>query len=355
MANLQSYGFVDLEDLASQRVATVGVEVINTAVMDSVDAWQAELDGILENFVDRVTWAKRKYWLPSAGTLQPLDQHGNPKPRIPSGNYDIGLPIQGGGDAWGDNRVSRAMMTVQEADRFTAMVLQADTDWMIRHILAAWFTNTSWVYPDEIEGNVTVMPLANNDTVTYVRRNGLATIDTHFLAQANAIGNSDNPFPTIYTELSEHPSNSGPFVAYVNGTLATSVAALANFREVGDPDIEMGADSDRLVGQLANGFGDEILGKVDKMWIVQWDRLPDNYIPWAALGNSSKPFAMREYDAAELQGFFPEFHNIDGNRHLNKFIRLTGFGAQNRVAAGVTRIGNGTYAIPTGFTAPLPV
>ena len=34
--------------------------------------------------------------------------------------------------------------------------------------------------------------------------------ETHYLAQANPIDNSNNPFPTIYNELIEHPGNGGP-------------------------------------------------------------------------------------------------------------------------------------------------
>jgi hypothetical protein len=36
-------------------------------------------------------------------------------------------------------------------------------------------------------------------------------------------------------------------------------------------------------------------------------------------------------------------------------IRYAGFGVLNRVAAMITRVGNASYAIPSGFTAPLPV
>ena len=43
--------------------------------------------------------------LGSGGTLQPLDEWGNPLPVKDEGVYDVAFPIQGGGTAWGDNRV----------------------------------------------------------------------------------------------------------------------------------------------------------------------------------------------------------------------------------------------------------
>jgi hypothetical protein len=38
-----------------------------------------------------------------------------------------------------------------------------------------------------------------------------------------------------------------------------------------------------------------------------------------------------------------------------RFIRYAGFGAYNRVGALSFRIGNGAYAIPTGYSTPLAV
>jgi hypothetical protein len=164
-----------------------------------------------------VTFAKKRYKLPSGSTLQPLDQWGNPLPKQPSGSYEVALPIQGGGTAWGDNRVTRAKMTVADANDFTWMVMTEDMDWMARHVLAAIFTNITWTYTDDNDeiGDLTIQPLANNDSVVYTRKGGQSSTDNHFLAQANAISDTDNPFPTIKNELMEHPSNSGDVVSYV--------------------------------------------------------------------------------------------------------------------------------------------
>ena len=68
------------------------------------------------------------------------------------------------------------------------------------------------------------------------------------------------------------------------------------------------------------------------------------------------PFLKRrEYDAPEVQGLFSELHSPDGNTKIVRMLRYTGFGAFKRVAALVYRIGNGSYAIPSGYTAPLSV
>jgi len=230
--NIQTYGFVSLTDLASQRITDVPLPTIQTAIRESVVEHTRSLNALMSGMVRRITDYKMRYQLPAGGTLQPLDANGNPLPVTPTGIYDIAFPIQGAGTAWGNNRVSRAKMTVADADRFTLDAMDKDIDWMRRHVLAAIFTNTTWTYTDEEHGQLIVQPLANNDAVTYVRVGGAAQTDNHYLAQANAIGNgADNPFPAIYTALDEHPSNSGPYIAYVASNLVTSITALANFHE----------------------------------------------------------------------------------------------------------------------------
>jgi hypothetical protein len=362
--NNVAYGFVNLEYLFSQRIVTVSVETVQTAIQESLAEYTRQVDEMLSLLVQRTLDYKKRFQLPSGETLQPLDADGNPKPTLPTGVYDVAFPIQGGGTAWGDNRVSRAKMTIGDANRFTWQKMMADADWMRRHMLAALFTNTTWTYTDEAYGDLTVQPLANGDSVVYTLRNGNPVTDNHYLAQANAIGNSDNPFPAIYTELDEHPSNTGPYVAYVASDLVTSITALANFVEVQDPTIIYGSGTTVLnvnvdVDMTSRGgplvaFGDRLLGKVDGIYIVEWSSMPSGYMLIHASG-ANDVLGMREYPEPELQGFFPEFNSVDGNHQEYRMIRYAGFGVLNRVAAVVMRIGNGSYAIPSGYTAPLPV
>ena len=81
-------------------------------------------------------------------TISPLFSQACPAVKD-EGVYDVAFPIQGGGTAWGDNRVSRALMTVGEAQRLTMGMLRRDADWVRRHFLAALFDNTTWTFTDE--------------------------------------------------------------------------------------------------------------------------------------------------------------------------------------------------------------
>jgi hypothetical protein len=353
MANSTAYGFMTLKDLMKERVSD-NLPIVQSAINESIMEYQRESDAMLSILVQRVTEYSIRYQLPGSSTLQPLDQHGNPLPVLPSGYYDVAFPIQGAGTAWGNNRITRALMTIADANRFTLNVMNADLDWLARHILAALFTNTTWTWVDDDHGTLTDQPLANGDSVVYTRKGGTASTDNHYLATADAIADATNPYDNIYDELSEHPSNSGPYVAYIPTALKATTMALANFVEIGDPDIQQGTEVSTVRASLNQGFGDMVLGKTDNMWIVEWKRLPADIILAVAQG-ADPVVGMREYPSPALQGLFPEFQDVDGNRHLNKFLRFAGFGVLNRVGAVVQRIGNGSYAIPTGYSAPLAV
>ncbi len=358
-----TFGLLRTSDLYTQRVTTVGVTRVYDAVRSHVEEYTRVIAAMMAEIAERTTLAQEQIELPGDGTLQPLDEDGNPLPVLPSGSYQVAYPIQGGGTAWGTNRVSRELMTVEEAERNTMDAERRDADWLIRHLMAAIFDNATWTYKDKVGangakglGDIIVQPLANGDSVTYVRKGATApATDDHYLAQASAIADATNPFPNIEAELTEHPSNGNRrILVYVPTNLKDSIMGLDSFVGVQDPDV---SDPNSAVAtNVPNpGFGDEVLGyiKGTKCWIILWGFLPSSYMFAKVEGKAV--LKMREYPAASLQGFFPENANVDGNHLVTRMIRYCGFGVSDRVGALVMRIGNGSYAIPSGYDAPLPV
>ena len=356
-----AYGFISIEDLFNQRVQTVGPARVYTAVQQSAAEYTRVVNATLSEFAERTIDAQVQIELPGDGSLQPLDADGNPLPVSPSGKYTVAFPIQGGGTAWGTNRVTRALLTVEEANRNTLDALQKDADWNIRHLLAALFDNVAWTYEDKAGpggskgmGTITVQPLANNDSVLYVRKGGVApAADNHYLAQAAAIADATNPYETIETELLEHPSNTGRILCYIPTALKATTIALSTFKSVADPNVAY-TTTELATNVPQVGPGEEVLGYIEgtKCWIVLWSAMPSDII--LAKMEGKAVLKMREYPATELQGFFPETANVDGNHFVNRLLRYCGYGVHDRVGALVYRIGNAAYAIPTGYDAPLP-
>lgn len=355
--NTLAYGFTGLADIMGQRVGNTdnGTRQLQTAILDTAAEHNRQMEALLASLVMPTEKYTERYELPGTGTLQPLDEWGNPLPVKAAGYYDVAYPIQSGGTAWGDNRVSRALLTFEEANRRTVNCLEQDRDWMRRHIMAALFDDGTWSYTDPRNGTLTIQPLANGDTVTYPKRGGTSATDNHYLAQAATIADNANPYPTIYDELAEHPGNQGSdIVAYIASDLVATTSNLATFRDRPDANVQLADTVTRLSRTIDPGFGDQVLGYVSRVWVVEWGSLPSGYI-FAQARGADEVLAMRQYPDNSLQGLQPSGFSPDGNRQEYRFIRDAGFGVRNRVGGVAMLIGSGSYSTPSGLSTPLQV
>lgn len=351
------YGFQNLANLFDKRVNQVGWDVIGRAVDASIAEHNRQMSALLNLFATPTTKFKTRFTSPVAARLQPMDANGRARTIRPAGYYDVAFPLQQGAAAWGANFLARAEMTVKEANESTQTLTSADFRWIRDHVLAALYANASWSYnnQDDSVGALTIKGLANGDTDTYLIQTGAdaGTTDTHYLAQAAAIADATNPYPVIYDELTEHPENQGEVVCLIPSGLKATTTALASFYERPDPNIRPGSATSILAGDLGISIPGKLLGYADGCWIAEWKALPADYIVATTTGGE-RPLAMREKEAPELRGFIRADDRPDYPWYESQFIRIAGFGAWNRVGAVVYRIGNGSYAVPTNYTSPMP-
>lgn len=357
MANQVAYGFTNLKDMFADRVAEAGVDVIATAIQQSVDEHNRQIAALMGLFVTPVTKPQMRYKTPTAARLQPLDESGRARPIRVAGHYDVAFPLQAGGAAWGGTDVTIAKMTVEEANRYTLTLLSADARWMRDHVLAALFANASWTYTDDDDdvGSLTIKGPANGDTDVYLTMAGSDTgsTDTHFFAQAAGIADLTNPFPTIYDELIEHPENGGQVLALLPTNLKTTTRALTEFNALTDPNITPGATADRVAGGPGVDHPGELFGYTDsKVWLAEWRSMPNDYII-AVTSDGEAPLGMREDPEPELRGFKKVAERNDHPFIESQWRRRAGFGARNRVGVVVYRVGNGAYAVPTNYGSPM--
>ena len=360
MANQVLYGFQNLTHLFAERIDAQNVETVSTAIQQSVDEHNRQLSAITSLFLEQTTDFKIRYQTPVSSSLQPLDENGRARPILRAGYYDVAWPLQSAGTAWGTNRISRIKMTVEDANNITATMLSADFRWMRDHILAAMFYDaggdgTGWTYTDPQHGALNILGLADGDTQVYnvIAGADSGATDDHLLAQASSIDDSNNPFPTDYAEIMEHPENSGEVVSIIPTNLKASVEALATFYPISDPNLRSGSGVTELIGSLGTSVPGEVIGYVDKVWIVEWRSMVSNYMITVPT-QGPRPLRMRQYPEAELQGFRLVGQRNDHPFEESQWERHAGFGAWNRVGAVVRRVGNGTYQTPTGYSSPLP-
>lgn len=354
MANTVAYGFVPLAHMMNERIADGNVERVWQAIRDTAVEHTRQMNEMLGLFARRGTERQIRYMQPSSGTMQTIGPDGSPLPTRHEGYYDVAFPIIRGGDAWGDNRETRALMTVEEANRRMLTTQQRDAEWMRRHMLGAFFDNVDYTYADPLYGNLTVRSLANGDAVTYPNVSGTPAVDTHQGAQAADISDAATPFDDIYDELTEHPVNANAeIVVYTPQNLRADIRGLTDFVDVGDPDIRYGVNTDQVGSTIALGPGHRLLGKCEECWIVEWRNLPSSYMLAVAQGAQDPALYMREQPSASLQGLITETFDEDGNHQGTRFIRINGFGVLNRVGAVVWRVGDASYAIPSGYDVPM--
>jgi len=347
-----------------QRIANLDIPVVNYAIDRTLEEHNRQMRALLDLFVQRTTNYSVRYRQQGARRLQPVDEKGRARPMKSVGYYDVAFPLQSGADAFGFDYVTRQKMTVEEVNNEIVAGMLADKRWIRDHILAALYTNVTWTFTDEsIRGTtptLTIQPLANGDTVQYGTFIGGDTgaTENHYFATASAIADNANPFPTIYTELTEHPENGGAegdVIAFVPTNLMSTISALTLFREpvTLDRDITPATTTSTLTGTLGVAVPGVIRGKVSKVWIVEWPFLPNDYII-AITTKGPRPLAMREDPEPQLQGFNRVAERNDHPWYESQYLRRAGFGAWNRVGALVYRIGNGSYAIPTNWSSPMP-
>lgn len=353
MANILGYGFRDLRDQADSQITEQLIPVINTAIEETVAFHNEEMNRVLDFFVKRTTDHALRYRTPADAKLQPLDEHGRARKIRVGAQYDVGFPLQSAGLAEGATDTTRKLETVQDVSDITVTMTMADKNWMLDHVLATLFKDADWTFEDDRFGALVVKPLANGDAVTYLGRNGLAATADHSTGQAAAIADVTNPFPGIYTRLTRPMGSTGRVISFVASNLVASIQGLSSFFEPPDPDIRAAANTEELIATGPTGVPGEVIGKANRVWIVDWSRLPDNYIV-SIIEGGERPVAMREFEVASLQGFRRAGERNDYPYFETQFKRDAGFGIWNRVGADVMEIGDASYDVPTGYEVPMP-
>lgn len=348
-------GLLNQADIADQRVTTAGVQVVMSAVDQSVAEHNRQLAALMGLFTVTRTDPQAQFFAAGAARLQPLDENGRARPIKPSGSYTVGFPLHMAGTAWGTNYITSIDMTVGEVANVVSMMLDADSRWMRDHLLAALLyenSTTPWTFTDTRYGALSIYGLANGDTTTYQILAGAdsAATDDHV---KGATSITEALFQDIHDELTEHPENGSDVIAFIPTASRATVEALTNFYPIADSNLQSGSGVTQLVRALNVATPGELIGYVAGVHVYVWAGMPANYIIGTTVGGTPS-LALRQHANAALQGFKQVAERNDYPWYERQYLRMAGFGAWNRVGAIVYRTDNATYAIPTGYTSPMP-
>jgi hypothetical protein len=185
-------------------------------------------------------------------------------------------------------------------------MLYGDFAWLRDQLLGTLFDNVGYTFADPIVGNVAVKGwrTATPSRTRSARAAPIRWRRTRTTWRRRRRRRRTNPFPTIYTELTEHPENSTDIVCFINSAEAAAVQGITGFVGINDPNIRPASTSAVLIGSLDAQLPARatLLGRVNNCWIVQWNAIPSTYIVAIAVGGTP-PLVRRVDPEPELQGF----------------------------------------------------
>ncbi|KPL72265.1 hypothetical protein ADN00_15725 [Ornatilinea apprima] len=357
MSNI--FGLLNVQDYAADRtfVNQVGQQIVYDAVQQEIARIDEEINRALSVFVDeRTSDFKRRYKLPGSGYMQPGTNQAPPANTKASGSWDIALPLLDFQDAVGGNRVQMAYMSVKDLNIHLDSLQIRAANSVRREILRALFNNTTWSFQDEIHGVLSVVPLANNDGTLYpaVVSSDTEAQDNHYLVSgyaASSISDTNDPIKSIVAEIYEHFGYGDNLVVFINSAQTAKVLALAMVEEVGDKFIVPGANTAQVIG-LPAGLPGRIKGRHSSgAWIVEWDRVPANYMVGVHM-DAPKPIIER-VDPPETglpSGLTLVARDEEFPLESAYYQMRRGFGVGNRLNGCVMFLDSGsTYTVPSAY------
>lgn len=356
------FGLASLSASDYQYVKTAGEEVIYEATMEYTRMFTEQIARAESVFISGMTENhNERFKLPGTGRMS-RRVAGVRGPAVRAyGGWDVAFPLYDFEEAVVSDDVDFAYMTPQEYQNAVDTILNRYTverRWQLFHALFDDQGGSSETFSDRQWGNLTIVPLANGDAVTYPPVEGSITeaTDDHYLETGyagTAISDANNPLVTIREELVEHfgtTTGGENVVVFCHQDETPYIEDLTDFDPVEDRFIRSGDNRD-VPFNLPNVPG-TIKGRSNGVWVVEWRHLPDNYMLGVHL-DAPAPCVER-VDPADTG--LPRGLNLvatDTTHPLQSAIYRGRFGiaVRNRLNGVAMEVGTGgTYTIPTDYT-----
>lgn len=236
---------------------------------------------------------KEGYALPGGGTLQEIGEFDRPGAVKSYGGWDVAYPLRNYGAQAAISRQAEAYLTIARLNRELETIRIQDINTRRREMLKALFNNTARTFYDKtpngsgVVGNLTIQPLANNDSTLYPPVAGSDTEATanHYLASgyaASAISDTNNPYVTLRQKLEAWggtPQGYGDVMVWINTAQVALTEDLSDFVPVEDMHIQPGDDQAQVIGLPEGmGFPGRIVGRTNGVWVLEWKWIPANYL-----------------------------------------------------------------------------
>lgn len=353
------YGVLGINDHERVYLQKLGQSVVYDAVNEYLTQHDAELAAMTALFVETTTdQHSERYILPGGGRMQQMSgqaRSGNVKR---TGKWDVSYPLFDFSDSVGMDRIGFAYATVQDLATQMDTIRTRNINTARFEILKALFNNATDAFGDEINGNLTIQPLANGDAVLYppTLGNEEAATDDHYLESGYAtasISDANDPVVTAVDELTEHfgdPTGNADIVILAGRTVARKLKGLTEFVKVQDKNVDPGDDEATVIGGIA--IPGKLIGRHEAgAWISEWQWIPANYI-LAIHTETRAPLKRRVHpDYTGLPQALTlvkesDTYPVEQSHYENHY----GFGCGNRLNGVVIELGTGgSYSVPAAY------
>jgi hypothetical protein len=356
------YGMLGLADNDRSFINTIGQDVVYAAAQQYLAQHNADVQAAYSVFVEMQTPNfKERYRLPGGGRLQRRGGLAQSGAVQMSGSWDVAYPLENFGAQFAYDRVSIAYLTVQQFNNELETIRIQDVNTRRFEMLRALFNNTSRTFVDDLPGGggtLTLVPLANNDSVLYPPIIGSETEQqlNHYLVSgyaASAISDANNPYLTLRDTLERvhgMPSGYGNIVCFIHPDQTAKTTALLDFSPVEDVNVRYGASSNLAASDLPTVPG-RIIGRVSGTWVAEWRWIPTGYI---LAVNADMPGPLKER-------VHPDFTNlgtglqmvVQDDRYPIQSMHYEdhfGYGVGNRLNGAIMELkSSGSYSVPSAY------
>ncbi len=340
-------------------INTAGQQIIFDEANNFLVRFQDDFEQMISVFVGESTEIYTELFkLPGGGRMSERGRGGGASSVRPFGQWTVAYPLRDYAEQLAGDKRDFAHMTVGEFRLHMENIAIRYMNEARYRVLRRLLNNVATTFKDRLKGDLTIQPLANGDSAKYPPTDDSETDATedHYLASeytADNISDTNNPIVTMVAELDEHtggPATGDENIAvFCNKAQSEQLKALTNFTEVPPNFITVGDNVD-VPNRLPAAPG-KVLGYGDGAWIIQWSKIPANYLlginldEVAPLKRRFEPAATglpRGLQLVTTNELFPMQHSI--------WEAIEGYGVANRLNGVVMFLtASSSYTIPTDF------
>lgn len=355
------FGVLGIPDADYAYVRTVGQEAVYDATKQILGDHNADML-LAEKFLveSATTDHKTRYYLADGGRLERAPRQARVGTVKAQGSYDVAYPLEEFGARIDIDRISMAYMSLQQYDRHVQAIMRSDRNTVRHSMLAALFNNGNRTFNDEVWGSLTVVPLANGDSVVYppvVGSEDQATAQNYLASGyvASSISDVNNPIPTIVNTLEQHfgtPTGGSEIAVFFNNAQTTQLQGLTGFDPIEFRFQTFGANVSHINDRFrAFNLPGRVIGEMSSAILVEWRWIPANYLLAVHLG--APPPLKRRQDPPDTG--LPEGLQLIAEEIRQPFKDSTwshryGFGVGNRLNGVIMQLTAGSYAVPSGYS-----